>query len=723
MSTELEALVGHLFIVGGRVLSSPSPGSVAMGPPRKAARGRDADTFFGLVTMDDLPGEPAAFYERLANLVSQQYYTRSGSITAALRETIETANASLLAENMNRDQPAYAGVACAVLRESELIVASMGTAMGVLLRADMVEHLPALDEPGEMPPLGQREAPEVRFYRREVRAGDMLLLADTSVGTLDAGTLRQVIASKDVESTLTNLREVASDFSMAMVIQFVLPLSAEEEVAEIERQREREREDSARAAARQLAAQVAREERQRLDRAEGRPTPQPGVAAPVAPPAALPPSRDDSGRFDLGESARKGVRSGAMGFARLTGALSNMVGRLLPEDPSGARQMSVTVQMIVALTIPILVALVTTGVYIARGEASQYETLVQDALSELNMAREAGSDQALARPHWETALFLLEQAEVLRPDVARVDELRAEAEAALDFYDNVTRVGVVPLREYPAGTQLRGPIVQGTELYTLDTVNNILYHEILDDNGQNLISRDPEIITRQNELADGQTVGALLDLVWMPEGGVPQRNVLAVLTSNGLLLTYSPTWSLHAAPLPGALDMQQPRAIAVYAGNFYVLDTGSSQIWRYTSIGDSYPDQPSPVFTEFQPDLSNAIDMDIDANGNVYILFLDGTVNKYFGGIQEGFAVQGLPQPIAQPSALFIDQSPFDPAFYIADPGGNHIYRTTTTGIYSYNYKAAEGQALLQVSGVYSDGNTSTVYVAAGNSLYRFTRP
>ena len=50
-SLELEALVGHLFVVGGRGISSPSPGAIAMPPPRRAARGRDADTLFGLLTL------------------------------------------------------------------------------------------------------------------------------------------------------------------------------------------------------------------------------------------------------------------------------------------------------------------------------------------------------------------------------------------------------------------------------------------------------------------------------------------------------------------------------------------------------------------------------------------------------------------------------------------------------------------------------------------------
>ena len=665
-----------------------------MPPPRRTARGRDLDTFFGLVTMNSQPGEPAVFYERLSNLITQQYYANAGSITSALREAIATANASLLAENMNRDRPAFAGFTCAVLRGAEIIVANLGSARAFLMRADVIERLPADRE--QSAPLGAKESPAIRFYRREVRAGDMLFLSDASLDDLDDGALRQITASKDIESSLNNLREVASDFTAAMVIQFVVPLSEEEEAAQ-------------RATEEAAAVQAA----QTVQRASV-------PVAAVQPPSPLPKAGRDA---DVGGFLRGGLRQGALGVVSTAESLRTFVERVVPEDAGVGRRLSVGMQTAIAIVIPIVVALLTTGVYIARGQASQYSALVSGAVSELDLARAAGADQAAARPHWETAVFLLDQAEQLRPDDPTVAQLRSEAAAALDFYDDVTRAPLTPLREYAVGSQLRGPIVQGTDLYLIDTTSDALYREMLDETGHSVLGREPEIIARQSESVGGQTVGGLIDLVWMSEGGAPQRNVLAVLTTNGLLLSYSPTWALHATLLPGGLEMKEPRAIAIYAGNFYVLDAGANQIWRYEVVGDSYSDLPMPYFSETFPDLTGAIDMDIDVNGNVFVLFLDGTLNKYFGGRQEDFALQGLPQPSAQPSALFIDRNPFSPAFYITDPGAERLYQTTTTGVFSRNYKASEGRMLLALSGVFSDGGTNSMYLTAGNVLYRFTRP
>ncbi|MBC7870407.1 MAG: hypothetical protein H7Y09_06170, partial [Chitinophagaceae bacterium] len=49
MAFEYEALVCHLYVVGGRSISAAPPGALVEVAPRKAARGREADTFFTLV--------------------------------------------------------------------------------------------------------------------------------------------------------------------------------------------------------------------------------------------------------------------------------------------------------------------------------------------------------------------------------------------------------------------------------------------------------------------------------------------------------------------------------------------------------------------------------------------------------------------------------------------------------------------------------------------------
>src|SRR5688572_3269078 len=140
--SELEALVGHLFVVSGRSISSASPGSVAMPAPRKAARGRDADTFFGLVGLGGSQREQASTYEEAVQGVAESYFSSAGSVTSALRDAITTLNTSLRGKNASRDEALTLGLACAILREQELYLAVAGPARCFLIREDFVERLP-----------------------------------------------------------------------------------------------------------------------------------------------------------------------------------------------------------------------------------------------------------------------------------------------------------------------------------------------------------------------------------------------------------------------------------------------------------------------------------------------------------------------------------------------------------------------------------------------------
>jgi hypothetical protein len=97
MLDELEALVGHVFIVGGRAVSAAPPGALVELPPKKPQRGREQDTFFALVTSARGSAQAqATLYEQLAGLAAEYYFRSSGGVTSGLREAITGVNARLL---------------------------------------------------------------------------------------------------------------------------------------------------------------------------------------------------------------------------------------------------------------------------------------------------------------------------------------------------------------------------------------------------------------------------------------------------------------------------------------------------------------------------------------------------------------------------------------------------------------------------------------------------
>ena len=684
MSVELEALVGHLFVVDGRPVSTASPGAMASPPPRRAARGRDLDTFFGLITMGEGQRAPAALYEQLAGLVSSKYFATSGSATSALREAIGAINAAVRSENAGRTDPFDIGFVCAVLRENELIIAVSGPARGFLAKgSERVERLPdAYDLAEPMTPLGRESEPDIRFYRRLVQAEDFLILSDSGLAPLGEVTLREALGGGRVETAITSLRASAASFTTAVVIQFVAPLIAPSSPEEGAFQ----------------AAEL----------------PEPTPASHAVPAGGL------------SQTTRRMGRDAAMGAARFLEGTSALLGGTPEEEsaPSEGLRRPTATQIAIIIAIAALVAGLTTVVYRLRGVASQFAQIIAAAETEIETARTTGLDQATARPHWERALFLLDQAEALQSDAATVSSYRTEALDALDAYDQVTRVDPVLLREYPPGAYLRGPVLHGLNLYVIDTASDTLYREDISEADGALTNRESQIIARQGELVGSQLVSGLIDLTWVEEGASPQRNVLAALSRNGLLITYSPSFAASAAALPDSQMWQDPRAIAFFDGDLYILDAGANQIWRYVSNGEGYPRAPEGYFTDIDPGLTDAVDMDIDANGRIYVIHADGRVTKYFLGNQEYFAFQGLPQPIMQPTALYLNASIYDPAFYIADAGGGRLYTTTTTtGAFLRSYKDRDNALFMGLSGVCSAEGTNYVYITAGSALYRFERP
>ena len=700
-AANLEALVGHLFVVGGRSISSASPGAIAMAAPRRAARGRDADTMFGLLSLSAEQRQPASFYEQLTGDLSGKYFSTTGSLTAALREAIGAVNGSLHRSQAGQAQPPSIGLACAILREQELILAVVGPARCLIFHAGSLERLPADEEVAEgMRSLGADGEPDIRLYRREIQADDFVLLCDSSLNEAQDLAIQRALGDGQVDVALNNLRDIAGQFASAEVVKFVAPID-EPAPAEV--------------------AQPA--------------APEPEAPAPRTPAG----GRTPTNPRPLGEEAptghaphlpmpRRAGRRAALNLAQVVSGTQTLVGKMMPdlntENPLEERyQMPISTQIGVAVGVAILVALITTVVYVFAGKSSEYTQLVNEAVRQVQQAQAGGNDQATARPHWETALFLLDKAAEIHGLSADMAGLQGQVRDELDSYDHVTRVALTPMREYPQGTVLRGPIIQGLNLYVIDTSNDILYREDLDQNGTTFVNQAPQIIARRGDVLNSQPVGGLIDLAWMTDGGTPQKNVLAVLADNGVLVTYSPSSAVTAVGLPGFEAWQNPRAIAIYNRDLYILDAGANEIWRYQAGPDSYPSLPQRYFTEATPHLSDAIDMKIDANGNVYVLHSTGQIDKYYFGRQQTFSFIGLPQPLAQPSAMTLNLNLVDRVFYLADKGGARLYTTALNGEFLSNFKDTDGTIFTSISGVASQDQPPLVYVAAGNRLYYFPRP
>ena len=117
MTEDLEALVSHLHVVGGRAVSAPPPGALVQLAPKRSPRIRERDALFVLVLPARETHANAVFYEEMARTAAQRYFEQDGPIAAGLALTLTSLNADLFRHNQaNPQQPFYAEMACLVLR-------------------------------------------------------------------------------------------------------------------------------------------------------------------------------------------------------------------------------------------------------------------------------------------------------------------------------------------------------------------------------------------------------------------------------------------------------------------------------------------------------------------------------------------------------------------------------------------------------------------------------
>lgn len=113
-------------------------------------------------------------------------------------------------------------------------------------------------------------------------------------------------------------------------------------------------------------------------------------------------------------------------------------------------------------------------------------------------------------------------------------------------------------------------------------------------------------------------------------GTLDDQGYLSFITDQNSLLTFSPatnsvTAGVLSAPPKKAADLD------FYRNRLYILDQQSSQIWRYDRATTGFTSQTAWLTT---PLPANATSLRI-ANGAIFVLANDGTINKFMNGRQQ----------------------------------------------------------------------------------------
>jgi len=697
MPFEYETLVGHLYIVGGRTISTAPPGMLVEVAPQKAARGRETDTFFALALPVPKSTAPAEFYEQLAQSAAERYFNSSGSVTSGLRELFNYLNNNLVEHNLSSTHAYEADLICGVLRGSDFFVGRTGKTIALVLEDGLLRTMPEqLSEVNSAtnPPLGIHPIPNVKMAQYHVRDGARMIFADNSLANQSRDLLQNALMATDLGSVLVAFKEMARLQMFMIVAEFVppesqakLPIPVGESTRTIE---EKVREEASKA---RRTSEVGKVNRQR------------GKA--------------------LQEQAKRGVGKTALSLGRGLGTLDRILNYFLgSKDDGGKGWLSTPLGTSTVILLPVIVVGLVVLLWLSNQGASAYELCLQSANERAELARSMATRERQTQLNaWELALEQVEVCEGLRPGSEEMLNIRREGQSVIDGLNQISRFESVPLESF-TGAVLTNIVMQGQNLYVLDDANGWVYSVALDGTGKGL-SRRGIVLVREGGTIDGLPIGEIIDI-----GYNDDSNVAVALDRQGVLVECSPRFlECEAQRLLGTENWVNPVAITIWSDRIYVLDTGvgEGQIWRYIKSGGSYLQGPEEVFAGIRPVLRSGVDFDIDSDGNIFVLLSEGVVNKYFNGQPQQFGLAGFPegQELTGANALYVDDNITSLGLYLVSQGRRTIYETSFIGTFRGSYSVFDESHfnLLEAAVVApSPSGGDIVYAVSGNTIFYFEK-
>ncbi|MCU0482393.1 MAG: hypothetical protein MUE54_14455, partial [Anaerolineae bacterium] len=629
MAFEYESLVGHLYIVGGRAISTPPPGALCEIAPQKSVRSREMETFFALVLPTADAIAPTAFYENMSRFAAERYFSTNGSVTAGLRELFNAINQNLIEYNRSAPKSYEANIACGVLRGSDLIIGRVGSAVVAIRHEGETKTFPedlSDDDNLYSAPLGVQPIPNVKLTQYRVAKGTRVVFGDSSLADLDNEKLNNVLMSVDIGSVLVGFKELAKLQMQLMVGEFVSPDGESNPlIPEVQSSADLHK-----------AKSQTKRATQEVGIASLSPTPE--ATKPVSTPVPTPPKppRERRKRQNtVGKFIKRGLGQVALRLSGLFRLFGLIVDRLFGTSPTGeSRWFSRPIITGTVVLLPIIIVTVIVVLWLAETDVTEYEQCFAEATSRYDLARSPEiiqSNRQTILLAWEQVLEQVAECQALRADDPILDGIKLEGQSVLDTFNQVVRKEPIIITTLPQARITR-LAHQGQEVYALDRANGRVYQIVLTNDGLSTARQSipiPEM--RRGATASNIQVGDIFDIAFSIE-----TNRLIGIDTNGVIIECEMRFvQCSAQRLLGAENWTSPIAVATWSGRLYILDVGTTnaQIWRYEPSGGVFASPPSEYFGgATRPTLPGAVDLEIDSQGSIYVLQSDGVIIKYREG-------------------------------------------------------------------------------------------
>ncbi|MCX6028976.1 MAG: hypothetical protein NT169_06705 [Chloroflexi bacterium] len=729
MPDSLRTTISQFSSSGGRVLARATNARTV--EPAADLPGAERGNLYVLLEVTGSGGGHAALYRQILNAVQQAYYEMGDTVEAALRQAIRAAHAVLRRANEALPEAGWrAGVSCVAYVGGELVIAQAGPSLALISHPQTVDQFPGQISVAGMT-LGGDDRPETEIFRSNVEPGSILLLAQSDwLIHVTSEALAVAAAAERVPLAADYLGQLAGQADLsALLVGFggsAIPEVVDEPAAPLPGRAPAVGAESGEAiggltaGAGRLAEGMRRvfkpEPVGREPAASAEPRPRPSLFGRRAP--------EEEEEAPIRKAAARAPMPATGGVGAASAELAE---RVEAEEP-GRRSAWPLVLALIGIPLVIAVVVIAMLWYRTRANETRFQETLTGAAAAINEAKVAG-DEGTARLRLDAARDYLDKARAQRPDDVELAKLQAQYTEDLNRVNHVTPLyGMTPLWDFrETGRRLERVLAAGDSLFVLDQGRQEVLRFVLSQLRDSVTPADQAaVIHRGQQIGDpaagsGQVliVSDLVDMTWA-EAVTNQRSRLLVLDTAGGLASYDVTYAAVKAPMAALDQGSLPQLIMSYGGNLYVVDTKANQIWRYRPSDKGYENAPEKYFTAgVQVDLAGVQAMAID--GNIWLLFADGRLLKFYTGDQKPFEFKGLPDPLRAPTAVVAPVG--GEQIYIADAGNGRIVEFNKDGKFLRQFRPTQGDLLRDMRGLFLDEAGGRFYILTGDKLYKADLP
>lgn len=739
-----EISVSTIHVADGRELGE-SPQVFVQEPPKHGQRIDDT-----LIVFLDLPNASPEACNDLARTLSKCYYQSPGGITTGLRLAVRLASEKLNDFNRGLIQPVTGSLSCAVISKDSVVIGQCGPALAYA-------RAPGGSFERITPPEGQRPIgvgyaemffvnfswqPGDAFVMTGIRSigpdvserlinvcmgkGDARMVAGYLNANIKTGSMTGVAFTVNVRTNVGEINEFAES------VHPVADHDAHYDAGDHDHLTAYDDDPANAPAPRAKPAPAAAKSAPKLPTLPPINVDWAKVKSAVAPIGAafnhkvLPmlgrartAAGDVAGR--AAESAQRGVST--VGRQILPGDVAppsaeaprRPAPKASPASLADTDRRARLIWMLLACLLPVIVAWLTATMYLSLSGDMERKQWRDQTTAAIEVARAANASPDLI----QKAIKAIADYQAKVPDNREFDAERQRLATQLDSTLRVTRIKATTLATFAGPPAARRIAATDQGVYSLNTTSGVAEQYLLNPSRTGVVNDKPMMLA----LGGNPNLPAgTRDVVWATQRGGrwSVADGALIFAGDSAYFYNANSAQMAAIKLPASTPVNKAVAGEVYNGQFYILDAGAGQLWRYQMGADNNPRGSGyfvPAAGAALPSFPDAVDVAID--GNVYVLRRNAQepISRFNNGKPAPLRLDALPQPFSEPVAIALNTSEQNTGFiFVADAKLGLVVQLNKDGGFVRQYRA-EGDDFQGLQDISVDPVSNTLYIVTANKL------